>query len=139
MKKPDQRSQRQAASLPCRVILGSSRSPTPPIAADQAKIEAAAPGTTEIQIEDEVDSPAQTEAEANSAAQPSRSRGREGRGGRMSGRARSPASAPRQAAQHHHDPKIEIFIASDPEKLAARTTSRSASTGSSGRSSATSG
>lgn len=75
----------------------------------QAKIEAAAPGTAEIQIEDEIDSPAQTEAEANSAVAAIEAEAEKAAAVGERASAVHGLSA-RQAAQHHHDPKIEINI-----------------------------
>jgi hypothetical protein len=74
-----------------------------------AKIEAAAPGTTEITVEAEQDSPAQAQAEQNTAsaaaaASVAKVVEAEKTVDRLAG------MSAKQAAQHHNDPTIEIRI-----------------------------
>jgi hypothetical protein len=74
-----------------------------------AKIEAAAPGTTEITVEAEQDSPAQEQAEQNTAtaaaaASVAKVVEAEKTVDRLAG------MSAKQAAQHHNDPTIELYI-----------------------------
>lgn len=75
----------------------------------RAKIEAAAPGTAEIQVEDSPDSPAQTQAVQRTAQRAVDNA--EAKAVQSTDKAKSlEGMSPKQAAQHHHDPKIEIYI-----------------------------
>lgn len=80
----------------------------------RAKIEAASPGTTEIQAEDVPDSPAQAQAEVT-AADRAAAVAAEVPQVTAANRAKLDALTPRQAAMHHHDPKIDILIPATPE------------------------
>lgn len=80
-----------------------------------AKIEAAAPGTTHVTVEGDAESPAQVAGEARTAAAdaltniPPEQKVE-------TVRSKLHGMSQRQAAAHHHDPKIEIFIPSSSEK-----------------------
>jgi hypothetical protein len=75
----------------------------------RAKIEAAAPGTTEIQVAETPDSPAQAQAEQNTAtATTAAAEKREVEAAAAEDRFKGMSA--KQAAQHHNDPTIEVYI-----------------------------
>jgi hypothetical protein len=74
-----------------------------------AKILATVPGTTEIQVKDEPDSPAQEQAQTN-AADHAAAVAKEVPQATAANLAKLNALTPRQAAMHHHDPKIDVFV-----------------------------
>jgi hypothetical protein len=80
-----------------------------------AKIEQAAPGTKTIQVDDVIESPAQVQAEETKAAQTVAAAETAAVVAEETKVSLAGMSA-KQAAQHHHDPKIEVLIPSTPEK-----------------------
>lgn len=79
-----------------------------------AKIQAAVPGTTEISLADEPDSLAQTTAELNTAQRDADAA--QAKVEAIAAQADKYAGmSPKQAAQHHNDPIIEVMIPQSPE------------------------
>lgn len=72
-----------------------------------AKIESAVPGTTEIMVEDAVDSPAQAQAETNTAAATVAAAQERSERSEQAEASFHGMSA-KQAAAHHNDPTIEV-------------------------------
>lgn len=81
-----------------------------------AKIEAVAPGTTHIQVEGEPESPAQEQAVATSTAAADALANVPPEGKVEEAKAKLHGLSDRQAAAHHNDPKIEVFLPSTNEK-----------------------